>query len=169
MMRVLGIDCGSRVTGFAVLDSDGRRHRVVEYGAIRPKAKDSFAKRLSFIHAELERLLEKHHPTEVAVEQVFQARNVKSAQHLGQVRGLVLLAAANAGLPVEEYSATKVKVTVVGYGRAEKHQVQLMVQKILQLAEKPQPHDAADAMAVAICHIHNQTPHGRAASNRTAC
>ena len=169
MMRVLGVDCGSRVTGFAVLESDGRRHRVVEYGAIRPRAKDAFGERLSYIHAELERLLKKHHPTEVAVEQVFQAHNVKSAQHLGQVRGLVLLAAANAGLPVEEYSATNVKMTVVGYGRAEKHQVQLMVQRILQLKEMPEPDDAADALAVALCHIHNQSPQGRTASKKTSC
>lgn len=163
-MRVLGIDCGSRSTGFAILESDGRRHKVLGYGAIRPTRCKTFADRLHYIHQELERLLEKHQPTVVAVEQVFQAFNVKSAQHLSQVRGVVLLVAASAGLPVAEYSATKVKTAVVGYGRAQKNQVQLMVQKILRLKEQPEPHDAADALAVALCHVQNQTFQPRASS-----
>ena len=169
MMRILGVDCGSRVTGFAVLESDGRNHHVVDYGAIRPRPKETFAQKLRFIHSELERLMAKHHPTEVAVEQVFQARNVKSAQHLGQVRGVVLLVAASSGVPVEEYSATRVKMSVVGYGRAQKHQVQLMVQRILSLKEPPQPDDAADALAVALCHIHHQTPLQKATSKQARC
>lgn len=165
-MRVLGVDCGSRATGFAVLESDGRRHRVLGYGAIRPARSESFAGRLRHIHREIEQLVEKHKPTHVAVEQVFQALNVKTAQHLGQVRGVVLLAAANAGLPVMEYSATLVKTSVVGYGRAQKHQVQLMVQRLLGLKEPPESSDAADALAVALCHIHHQTSPLVASSNR---
>lgn len=157
VMRVLGVDCGSRSTGFAVLESDGRRYQVLDFGAIQPKRVKTFADRLHYIHQALEKLVEEYQPTEVAVEQVFQAFNVKSAQHLGQVRGVVLLAAAKAGLPVAEYSATLVKTSVVGYGRAQKQQVQLMVQRILKLKEKPEPHDAADALAVALCHIHHQT------------
>lgn len=156
-MRVLGVDCGSRSTGYAVLESDGRRHKVLVYGAIRPRRVKTFAGRLQFIHSELEKLLKEYRPTVVAVEQVFQAYNVKSALQLSQVRGLVLLAAANAGLPVSEYAATSIKSCVVGYGHAQKRQVQVMVQRLLDLPELPEPDDAADALAVALCHIHNQS------------
>lgn len=156
-LRVLGIDCGSLSTGFGVIESDGRRHHVLDYGAIRVPRSRSFADRLDQIFSALEKLLARHRPTSVAVEQIFQAFNVKSAMQLSQVRGLVLLAAARAGLPVEEYSARTVKNNIVGYGGAEKDQVQHVVQRLLALPSPPKPHDAADALAVALCHIHHQT------------
>jgi len=155
-MRVLGVDCGSRATGFAVIDVEGRQNRVVEYGVISPPRVQTFANRLQYIHRELQDVLERHQPTCVAIEQVFQALNVKSAMQLSQVRGIVLLVAAEAQLPISEYAATSVKASVVGYGRAQKHQVQLMVQRLLQLPELPKSTDAADALAVALCHIQVQ-------------
>ena len=162
-MRVLGIDCGSARTGVGVIESDGRGYRVVHYGAIAPRRSRPFADRLQEIHQELNRLLRRFRPHTVALEQVFQAYNVKSAMQLSQVRGVVLLAAARAGLTVSEYSALTVKSSVVGYGRAEKHQVQRMVQRRLGLPEPPQPDDAADALAVALCHLHTETTRRRLA------
>ncbi len=153
-MRVLGVDCGSRSTGFGVIESDGRNYQVLGYGAIRPARSQNFAERLLHIQVELDKLVERYQPNSIAVEQVFQAFNVKSAMHLSQVRGIVLLTAARAHLPVREYSALAVKSSVVGYGRAEKHQVQGMVQRLLALPALPEPDDAADALAVALCHIH---------------
>ncbi len=153
-MRVLGVDCGSRSTGFGVIESDGRSYQVLDYGAIRPARSRTFAERLLHIQVELDKLVERYQPNSIAVEQVFQALNVKSAMQLSQVRGIVLLAAARAQLPVREYSALTVKSSVVGYGRAEKHQVQGMVQRLLALPALPEPDDAADALAVALCHIH---------------
>lgn len=165
-MRVLGIDCGSFGTGVGVIESDGRNYRVLHYGAIRPARSKPFAQRLEQIHRELEKLVDHYRPETIALEQVFQAFNVKSAMHLSQVRGVVLLAAARAGLPVSEYSALTVKSSVVGYGRAEKHQVQRMVQRLLALSALPQPDDAADALAVALCHIHTETTRLRLASKK---
>lgn len=162
-MRVLGVDCGSTATGVGILESDGRGTRVLHYGAIRPARSEAFADRLAHIHREVERLLKRFRPDSIAVEQVFQAFNVKSALQLSQVRGVVLLAAARAGLPVSEYSALTIKRSVVGYGRAEKHQVQKMVQRLLDLSELPQPADAADALAVALCHLHTETTRRRLA------
>ncbi len=154
---MLGVDCGSVCTGVGVVESDGRGYRVLHYGAIAPARSRPFAQRLEHIHREIERLVAAFRPETIALEQVFQAFNVKSAMQLSQVRGVVLLAAARAGLPVSEYSALTVKNSVVGYGRAEKHQVQRMVQRLLALAEPPRPDDAADALAVALCHIHTET------------
>lgn len=164
-MRVLGIDCGSTATGVGVIESDGRNYQVLYYGAICPARSRPFAQRLDYIHREVEKLVARYRPQTIAVEQVFQAFNVKSAMQLSQVRGVVLLAAARAGLPVSEYSALAVKSSVVGYGRAEKHQVQRMVQRLLSLAAPPEPEDAADALAVALCHIHTETTRRRLASN----
>jgi len=164
-MRVLGIDCGSTATGVGVIESDGRGYQVLYYGAICPARSRPFAQRLHTIHRELEKLVARYRPQTIAVEQVFQAFNVKTAMQLSQVRGVVLLAAARAGLPVSEYSALAVKSSVVGYGRAEKHQVQRMVQRLLSLSAPPQPEDAADALAVALCHIHTETTRRRLASN----
>lgn len=160
-MRVLGIDCGSIGTGVGVIESEGRSYRVLHYGAIRPPRSQAFGERLLRIHQELEKLVKRFRPESIAVEQVFQAFNVKSALQLSQVRGVVLLTAARAGLPVSEYSALTVKSSVVGYGRAEKHQVQRMVQRLLSLPDLPQPDDAADALAVALCHIHTETTRRR--------
>lgn len=160
-MRVLGVDCGSTGTGVGVIESTGRDYRVLHYGAIRPSRTQPFGERLLKIHQELEKLVRRFRPQTIAVEQVFQAFNVKSALQLSQVRGVVLLTAARARVPVSEYSALTVKSSVVGYGRAEKHQVQRMVQRLLSLPVVPQPEDAADALAVALCHIHTETTRRR--------
>lgn len=160
-MRILGIDCGSARTGFGFIDSDGEHHSVVTFGAIRSHPKQSFPHRLQGIYSELLSLIEKHHPDEVAVEEVFYATNVKSALKLGHVRGVVLLAAIQAGLPISEYSPLEVKSSVVGYGRAEKSQVQEMVKVLLRLKEIPQPDDAADALALTICHAHHRATEKR--------
>jgi crossover junction endodeoxyribonuclease RuvC len=151
-MRVLGIDCGSERTGFGVVDTDGRTHRFVTAGVIRTSASAPLAERLAHIHDGLSEALRIHQPEAVAVEEVFHAANVKTALKLAHVRGVALLAAAQAGLPVGEYSPLEVKTSVVGYGRAEKRQVQTMVASLLGLAEAPASEDACDALAVAICH-----------------
>ena len=151
-MRVLGIDCGCERTGFGVVDTDGRTHRFVTAGVIRTSPRDPLALRLARIHDGLRQTLADFHPEAVAIEEVFHAANVKTALQLAHVRGVALLAAAQAGLPVGEYSALEVKTRVVGYGRAEKHQVQIMVASLLALPEPPRSPDAADALAVAICH-----------------
>lgn len=150
-MRVLGIDCGCEVTGFGVVDTDGRTHRFVSAGIIRTSTADAMAARLARIHDGLTEALQQFQPDVVAIEEVFHATNVKTALQLAHVRGIALLAAAQAGLPVGEYSPLEVKTSVVGYGRAEKHQVQSMVASLLSLPERASE-DASDALAVAICH-----------------
>ena len=151
-MKILGIDCGSAVTGFGVIESDGRSHRSVVYGAIRTKTREQFAERLKSIADGLDRVLAEHKPQEVVVEGVFHAANSKTALKLAHVRGVALLCGARAGLKVAEYSPLEIKVSVVGYGRAEKEQVRMMVQSLLGLTETVSPHDASDALAAAICH-----------------
>jgi crossover junction endodeoxyribonuclease RuvC len=157
-MRVFGIDCGTEVTGFGVVESceAAREPRLVccAMGGIHlPKTKP-LPVRLEQVFRELCALIEQWRPDVVAVEEVFYSVNAKSALKLGQVRGVALLAAACAGLPVAEYAPLRIKSSVVGYGLAQKEQVQFMVARLLGLAEPPQPADAADALAIAICHIH---------------
>ena len=151
-MRVLGIDCGSERTGYGVIESDGLDHRMIAAGVIRTKPKDAFEQRLLEIAGGLRRLIGEHRPETAAVEGVFAAVNAKSALKLAHVRGVALLAVAEAGVGLAEYSPLEVKMSVVGYGRAEKGQVQLMVRSLLQLAEPIESEDACDALAVAICH-----------------
>ena len=151
-MRVLGVDCGSEKTGYGVIDSDGADHRLVAAGVIRTNPKDAFERRLLVIAGGLRRLIGEHRPEMAAVEGVFAAVNVKSSLKLAHVRGVVLLAVAEAGIELGEYSPLEVKTSVVGYGRAEKSQVQLMVRSILRVAEPIESEDACDALAVAICH-----------------
>jgi crossover junction endodeoxyribonuclease RuvC len=162
-MRVLGIDCGTEYTGYGIVDllcedSAGRRENdrlvCVVCGAIKVSPRDPMPTRLSRIARALEELIVVHRPDRVAIEDVFYALNVKSALKLGQVRGVAMLTAASAGLEVAEYSPLSIKSAVVGYGKAEKHQVQQMVAQLLRLDEIPQPADAADALAIAICHLH---------------
>jgi crossover junction endodeoxyribonuclease RuvC len=153
-MRVLGIDCGSQSTGFGIVDSDGQDHRVVAFGALRLPAKDAFSHKLLEIHKKVAELIHDHAPDFVAVEDQFYLTNFKSVMKLGAIKGAVILAAAQADVPIIEYSPLAIKNAVTGYGRAEKHQVQVMVRNILRLEEEPKPHDAADALALAICHIH---------------
>jgi crossover junction endodeoxyribonuclease RuvC len=157
-MRVFGIDCGTEVTGFGVVESDesGRQTRLVmkAMGAIRLSKKKTLPVRLEEVYRELTTQLELWKPDTVAIEEVFYSVNAKSALKLGQVRGVALLAAATQKLPVAEYAPLKIKSSVVGYGMAKKEQVQFMVARLLALAEVPPSEDAADALAVAICHIH---------------
>lgn len=156
MSRVIGIDPGSEVTGYGVIDTDGARHVAVEFAGIEASPRRlSFPERLLVISRKLEEVMERVRPTVCAVEGAFYATNVKSALKLGQVRGVVLLAAARASLPVYEYSPLEIKLALVGYGHADKRQVQTMVQVLLSLDEAPHPLDASDALAVAICHAHN--------------
>jgi len=151
-MRIVGIDCGTERTGFGVIDSDGRRHQLVTAGVIRTNASEPLAQRLLRIARDLRTVIEDCSPEAVAVEEVFHAVNAKSALKLAHVRGVALLVAAEAGLSVHEYSPLAVKMSVVGYGRAEKQQVQMMVLSLLGAKQHFQSFDATDALAVAICH-----------------
>ena len=153
-MRIFGIDPGSERTGYGCVETDGRCHRLVACGAITASASDAFPARLARIHRELAALLNTCRPDSVAIENLFHATNVRSALKLGHARGVAMLAAVEAGCPVVEYTPAEIKRAVVGYGRAEKHQVQQMIKLLLGLDEPPSPHDAADALAVAICHLH---------------
>jgi crossover junction endodeoxyribonuclease RuvC len=154
-MRVLGIDCGGSYTGYGVVEMfAGGRLGCVTCGAIKLSPREALARRLARIYEGLGMLIVEHHPDEVAIEGIFYALNVRSALQLGQVRGVAMLAAAAAGLEVAEYSPLTIKSSVVGYGRAEKQQVQHMVMRLLGLAEAPEPMDASDALAIAICHLH---------------
>ena len=154
-MRVLGIDCGGEYTGYGVVEmhSTGKLCCLTS-GAIKLSPREKLPTRLSRIYMHLGAIISQHQPDEVAIEDVFYALNVKSALKLGQVRGVAMLAAASAGLEVSEYSPLTIKSSVVGYGRAEKQQVQHMVMRLLELAEPPETLDASDALAIAICHLH---------------
>ncbi|MGH9428830.1 MAG: crossover junction endodeoxyribonuclease RuvC [Terriglobia bacterium] len=153
-MRVLGIDCGSQITGFGIIDSDAQRHLLVVSGAIRLQRRKCFSEKLLDIHREIDQLITTYGPQILAVEDQFYLSNFKSVLKLGQVKGAVILTAARAGIPIVEYSPLEIKSAVTGYGRAEKRQVQTMVEKLLRLAAPPEPLDASDALALAICHVH---------------
>ena len=154
-MRVLGIDCGTEYTGYGVVDQASPGSLIcICCGAIKLSPREPLPLRLTRIYSRLEELILEHRPEQVAIEDVFYAVNVKSALKLGQVRGVAMLAAAAAGLEVSEYAPLSIKSAVVGYGKAEKQQVQHMVTRLLNLAEPPEPADASDALAIAICHLH---------------
>jgi crossover junction endodeoxyribonuclease RuvC len=152
---VFGIDPGSERTGYGCVETDGSRHRILMCGAITNPALASFPDKLLQIHTRLTVLIHECQPDCVAIENLFFAVNVRSALKLGHARGVAMLAAVEAGVPVFEYTPAEIKKAVVGYGRAEKPQVQQMVKLILGLSAVPSPHDAADALAVAICHVHS--------------
>ncbi len=154
MIRVLGIDPGSRLTGYGIIEWQGGKPEYIASGCIRVTGED-LAEKLRCIYHGITQVIEMYAPMDSAIEQVFMARNADSALKLGQARGAAILAMANQGLPVAEYSAKKVKQSVVGKGNAEKWQVQHMVQSLLRLSAKPQA-DAADALAIALCHLHTQ-------------
>ena len=156
-MKIFGIDPGSVRTGYGCVEGAGSRHVLVLCGTLSAPAGATFPERLKHIHAGLLALLADSRPDCVAVETIFHARNVRSALKLGHARGVALLAASESGLPVVEYAPAEIKRAVVGYGRAEKPQVQQMVKLLLGLDRAPSPHDVADALAVAICHLHNST------------
>jgi crossover junction endodeoxyribonuclease RuvC len=166
-MRVLGIDPASAgPTGFGVIEADARVCRYVECGVIpgaRRGANGDAGARLREIHARIAQLIARFAPDEVAVESIFTALNMQTAIRLAEVRGVVLLAAAQAGVPVRSYSPREVKLSVTGYGHAEKSQIQQMVRAELSLAGTPRPGDAADALAVALCHVHARRAEARLA------
>ncbi len=163
-MRVFGIDCGTEFTGYGVVEVDcgGRlpRLRHIAAGTIRLSKKEKTPQRLLQVYVELTGLMGVHAPEVVAIEEVFFSANAKSALKLGQVRGVAMLAAASCGLPVAEYAPLSIKSSVVGYGLAQKEQVQFMVTRLLELERAPDSADAADALAVAICHIHTAQTQG---------
>ena len=160
-MRIFGIDPGSQRTGYGCVDAHGRELRLVCFGIIAMPPRASLPDKLHLVFDRLQHLLTEAAPDIVAVENVFHAINARTALVLGQARGAALVAAADRGLGVAEYTPAAIKRTVVGYGRAEKVQVQHMVKLLLGLERAPSPHDAADALAVAICHAHSCSPWGR--------
>ena len=152
-MRIFGIDPGSVRTGFGCIERVGSRHALVVCGSLSGPPRSTFPDKLKAIHAGLAALLAEHRPDCVAIEDIFHASNARSALKLGEARGIALLAAAEAGVPVAAYAPAAIKRAIVGYGRAEKHQVQQMVKLLLGLDAPPSPHDVADALAVALCHL----------------
>jgi crossover junction endodeoxyribonuclease RuvC len=154
-MIVLGIDPGSETTGWGVVEGDARRYHLVEYGTLKASPRERFAARLLKISDGVEELITRFRPDVCSVEDAFFATNAKTALKLGQVRGVILVAAERARLEIAEYAPRLVKQVVVGYGAAEKHQVQEMMRVLLRLDAAPQPFDAADALAVAVCHFHH--------------
>jgi crossover junction endodeoxyribonuclease RuvC len=163
-MRVLGIDPGSQTMGWGVVEGNGRRYSLVAYGSVRASPSLRFPTRLLKMCNGIEEVIAQHRPDACALEDAFLATNVKVSMKLGQVRGVVLLVAEREGLDIHEYSPRLIKQTVVGYGNAEKHQVQEMVRLLLSLKTTPSPHDAADALAVAICHFHHAQFNNRVAA-----
>ena len=157
-IRLLGLDPGLRATGWGVIEADGNRLTHVADGAVRPPVDGSLAARLAALRAALARVIETHRPDEAAVEETFVNRNPASALRLGQARGVVLLAPAEAGLPVAEYPANLIKKSIVGAGHADKNQVAAMVRALLAIG-RISSSDASDALAVAICHAHHRATH----------
>ena len=154
-MVILGVDPGTAITGYGILQSDGDTLQMMAYGAITTPSDWKMSQRLQHIYTELVALIRQHQPTDAVVEKLFFSKNVRTALSVGQARGVALLAAAQAGLTIHEYTPLEIKQAVVGYGRAEKTQIQQMVKMLLQLNFIPQPDDAADALAIAICHAHS--------------
>jgi crossover junction endodeoxyribonuclease RuvC len=153
-MRVLGIDTGSRITGYGVIETDGAECVYVDCGIIRVNPSDALALRLRIIHEKVTSVIRDFKPDQAAFENIFYSTNVQSALKLGHARGVCIHAAAASDVPVFEYSPAEVKSAVTGYGRAEKPQVLQMVRALLKLADWSEPYDASDALAVAICHVH---------------
>jgi crossover junction endodeoxyribonuclease RuvC len=153
--RVLGIDPGTATTGFGIVEEEGNQLRAVASGVIRTRADQPTPARLQTIHRRLKALAAEWEPAEAAVEELFFSSNVRTAMRVGQARGVAILALADAGLKVAEYTPLAIKQAVTGYGSADKAQVQEMVMMLLRMDEVPRPDDAADALAVAICHLHS--------------
>ena len=155
-MRIIGIDPGYAIMGWGILDLKGNKFSVVDYGSITTDAGVDVAKRLQHIYAELGAIIAKYEPVEAAIEELFFNNNAKTVILVGEARGIAALACANAGLEISEYTPLQIKQALVGYGRADKKQVQAMVKAILNLKEVPRPDDTADAVAAAICHGHSR-------------
>ena len=152
-MRVLGVDPGLGITGFSIMDTKRNQTHLSAYGTIKPNPKDSLPKRLNYLFEEMNKILDQFSPDVMAIEDAFYSKNVKSAMTLGQARGSLILAAAQADIPVHEFAPRKVKMSVCGNGAASKEQVSYMVTQILKLKEPPKPLDVSDAMAVGLCYI----------------
>jgi len=156
-MRLIGIDPGLRCTGYGIIDCHGSQPQLVQYGTIKTNSNDSFARRLQTVYDDISEIFEEFHPDEFAIEEAFYSKNAKTALQLGHVRGVAMLAAMHAGVPVNEYSAKKIKLALTGRGGASKEQVQYMVTNILRLRKPPEPKDASDALACALCHQQQTT------------
>ena len=156
-MRILGIDPGVAIVGFGVLDCAGATQKMVQYGAINTPAGMPLAARLTLIESDLQQLIEQFHPDEMAIEELFFTKNITTGIAVAHGRGVILLAAEKLGVPVFEYTPMQVKQAVVGYGLAEKKQVMDMTRRLLKLKAIPRPDDAADALAIAICHARSAT------------
>jgi crossover junction endodeoxyribonuclease RuvC len=154
-MRVLGIDPGSETLGWGIVEGSGLKYAAVDYGVVKSNPRQAFSKRLANVYEGVAAVIESFQPDVVSIEEAFYAVNAGVAIKLGQVRGVLLLLAEQRGIEIAEYAPRLIKQTVVGYGNAEKHQVQEMVRVLLRLKAIPQPHDAADALAMAICHFHH--------------
>ena len=153
-IRILGIDPGYAIVGFGILDYDGVRFTPVKYGAVTTEANTPFDRRLLTIHRDLETIFSAYEPDCMAIEKLYFTNNQKTGIDVAQARGVTVLSAAGRGLPIAEYTPLQVKVSVTGYGKAEKQQIMEMTRQILGLAAVPKPDDAADALAIAICHGH---------------
>lgn len=154
-IRILGIDPGYAIVGFGVLDYDGVRFDPIEYGAVLTETETPFPDRLKAIHEDIEFIFDKFRPDCMAIERLYFTTNQKTAIDVAQARGVTVLSAAKRGIPVSEYTPLQVKLSVTGYGKAEKKQVMEMTRQLLNLAQIPKPDDAADALAIAICHGHS--------------
>ncbi|PAB60885.1 crossover junction endodeoxyribonuclease RuvC [Anaeromicrobium sediminis] len=154
-MRILGIDPGIAIVGYGIIDYVGNKFKTVDYGAITTDSKMKTSKRLKVIYDSLQELIQVHKPDVIAIEELFFNKNVKTALIVGHARGVCILAGENFNLNIFEYTPLQVKQGIVGYGRAEKKQVQIMVKTLLNLKSVPKPDDVADALAVAICHAHS--------------
>lgn len=156
-MKILGIDPGYAILGYGVIEVEGNRYKAIEYGAITTESKMIMPLRLKKLYRELSDIVMRHQPQEVAIEELFFNKNTKTALLVGQARGAAILACANHDVEIFEYTPLQIKQAIVGYGRAEKKQIQLMVRHILNLKETPKPDDTADALAAAICHSNSRT------------
>ena len=154
-MLTLGIDPGTATTGFGLVIEKKSKLKHVAYGCFKTSSKEKAETRLSIIYKELKKVVKKHKPDAVAIEKIYFGKNVTSAMSVAQARGIILLACAELQLPIAHYSPLEVKLAVTGYGKADKYQVQTMVKKLLSLKDIPKPDDAADALAIAICHLHS--------------
>lgn len=151
-MIILGVDPGIAIVGYGVIECVGNHNKPIEYGCIRTDPKYGFPERLKIIYDEITKIIDTYNPTDMAIEELFFNKNTKTALKVGQARGVMVLAGINSGLDIFEYTPLQIKQGIVGYGRAEKHQVQEMVKMFLNLKEIPKPDDAADALAIALCH-----------------
>ena len=153
-MRILGIDPGYAIMGYGIIDKEGSRISLAGYGAITTDKDTPMPDRLKIVYSELMDIIAEYQPDEVSIEELYFNTNATTAIHVGEARGVALLACSNSGLPIFEYTPLQIKMTLTGNGRAEKKQIQLMVQRLLTLDSIPRPDDAADAVAAAICHSH---------------